>query len=98
MFFVKFVEMRAAKVYAMQTLKESIGNTRKIEKVEAMSKHRMVAQVFASIKGYTLVYCKRKRELAFSAMIFSDKWAVKRGMLMLQDHQELCKWEQNEVD
>ena len=71
MFFVKFVEIRGAKLLGLHTFKECKLLTDKMQMVQLARCKRMASRIFRSLKEYSLEYCKVKREKAFSAHFFS---------------------------
>ena len=58
MFFVKFVELRGAKLLGLYAFKENQKLTEKLQKFQSTKLRRIAGQVFGSFKDYTLIYCK----------------------------------------
>ena len=74
MFFVKFLEYRGAKRLGLETWREAKIITEKIYQVEKTRATNLIKESFEGLKLYTLYLCKVKREKAFQAFIFSEKW------------------------
>ena len=84
MFFIKFLEYRGAKLLGIHAFKEAKRLTDIYTKIDKKQNSTLTKQSFDALKNYTLDYCKLKREKAFSALIFSEKWAQKRCLSMLK--------------
>ena len=85
MFFIKFLEYRGAKLLGIEAFKSAKRLTYIYKSVEFKRAETLKQKVNSALKEYTLNYCKLKREKAFSAMIFSEKWAQKRCFNLFKD-------------
>lgn len=65
MFFVKFLEMRGAKLLGIHSFKQAKLLTDKMQSLKVARCKRVVSQVYSALKEYSLEYCKGKREKAF---------------------------------
>ena len=85
MFFVKFREYRGAKSLGFHTWKEARRFTKIQSVVSEKCNLRLNQMAFAAFRSYQEA-CQEKRQRAFSALIFNERWSLRWGLAMVREN------------